>query len=171
MGEAFRVLGIVDSTGRAELAINALHGAGFAPEGISALLSDRRATADFAHDHGIGYPDGALEGAASGSVLGGALGLIAGIGLFAIPGLGPFIGAGPLVAALGGVGFGGLAGALIGFGIPEAHAKTYEQELHAGHVLMAVHVATSDEARRAAEVLTGASARHVRAVEASAASS
>jgi hypothetical protein len=164
MDRELKILGIVDSRSRAESVIDALHGAGFPLDRISALLSDRMATADFAHDHNTRYPEGAVDGAASGSVVGGALGLLAGIGLFAIPGLGPFIGAGPLVAALGGVAFGGLAGALIGFGVPEMHARTYERELHTGRMLLVIHVADASQAARAIEILTEQSAQHVRTV-------
>jgi hypothetical protein len=161
MAQEFKVLGIADSYTDAEAMIQALHNAGFPLDRISALLNDKSATADFAHDHSTRYPEGAINGATSGSVLGGALGLLAGIGLSAIPGLGPIIGTGPLMGALSGVAFGGLAGALVGFGMPEMHAKTYERELHAGHLLLAIHVQDANRAAQAAEVLSNERARHV----------
>lgn len=166
MVHEFKVLGIADSYTGAETIIQALHDAGFPLDRISVLLNDKSATADFAHDHGTRFPEGAINGATSGSVLGGALGLLAGIGLSAIPGLGPIVGAGPLVGALSGVAFGGLAGALVGFGMPEMHAKNYERELHAGHLLLAIDVQDATRAAQAAEVLSNASARYVQTLPA-----
>lgn len=171
MSRELRVLGVADSETHAGSIIAALNAAGFESSGISALLSDKRATVDFAHDHSIGYPEGAVDGAASGSLVGGALGVLAGIGLFAVPGLGPFIGAGPLLAALSGVAFGGLLGALIGLGIPETHAGKYEQEVRAGRVLLVIHASGTREANRAAQILVSGAAGHVQTVETEVASS
>jgi hypothetical protein len=81
-------------------------------------------------------PEGATTGAVSGATVGGVLGLLAGIGALAIPGVGPFIAAGPIMATLAGMGVGGavggLTGALIGMGIPEFEAKKYEGRLKRG---------------------------------------
>ena len=94
--------------------------------------------------------------------MGGTLGLLAGIGALAIPGLGPFIAAGPIMAALAGLGVGGavggLIGALVGMGIPEYEAKRYEGRVKDGGVLLSVHCDTSDEISRAKDLLkqTGA---------------
>ena len=104
-----------------------------------------------------------MAGASTGAIIGGALGWLAGIGALAIPGIGPFIAAGPIVAALSGIGavgtVGGLAGALIGVGIPEYEAKRYEGRIRSGGILLSVHCDASDWVKRAKEVLehTGAS--------------
>ncbi|HXT25534.1 MAG TPA: DUF3341 domain-containing protein [Candidatus Eisenbacteria bacterium] len=102
-------------------------------------------------------PEGAAAGVTTGGVIGGTLGLLAGVGLLAIPGLGPFIAAGPIMAGLAGLGVGGavggVAGALIGMGIPEFEAKRYEGHLKKGGILLSVHCDTSDEIKRAKEVM------------------
>jgi hypothetical protein len=102
-------------------------------------------------------PEGAAAGVTTGGVIGGTLGLLAGVGLLAIPGLGPFIAAGPIMAGLAGLGVGGavggVTGALIGMGIPEFEAKRYEGRLKKGGILLSVHCDTSDEIKRAKEVV------------------
>jgi hypothetical protein len=117
---------------------------------------------DFGHKKGSKAPEGAATGAGSGAILGGALGWLVGIGALAIPGLGPFVVAGPIMAALAGAGMGGAAGgitgALIGMGIPEYVAKRYEGRVRDGGILLSVHSDNSDWTKRAKEVLerTGA---------------
>src|SRR5206468_4762230 len=100
-------------------------------------------TKDFAHEKHTKAPEGATTGAGTGAVVGGALGWLAGIGALAIPGLGPFIAAGPIMAALAGAGVGGtvggVTGALIGLGIPEYEAKRYEGRITKGGILLSVH--------------------------------
>jgi hypothetical protein len=159
------VIAIVDSEAQAEQIISSLQAAGIAPSDVSALLPDKRGTKDFAHEHNTKAPEGAVVGAAGGGALGGTLGLLAGIGALAIPGLGPFIAAGPLLAALSGAAagaaVGGVAGALVGMGIPEIEAKKYEGKLKGGNILMAVHVASSEEQKRAEEVLKRGNAHDV----------
>src|SRR4030095_6501020 len=119
-------------------------------------------TKDFAHTKATKAPEGATTGAGTGAVVGGALGWLAGIGALAIPGLGPFIAAGPIMAALAGAGVGGavggLAGALIGMGLPEYEAKRYEGRVKDGGILLSVHSDSSEETKRAKEILerTGA---------------
>ena len=102
-------------------------------------------------------PEGAAAGVTTGGVIGGTLGLLAGVGLLAIPGLGPFIAAGPIMAGLAGLGVGGavggVTGALIGMGIPEFEAKRYQGRLQKGGILLSVHCDTSDEIKRAKEVM------------------
>ena len=99
---------------------------------------------------------------AAGGVVGGTLGLLAGIGALAIPGLGPFIAAGPIMGALAGLGaggvVGGLVGALVGTGIPEYEAKRYEGLIKSGGILMSVHCDDSDWVSRAKQLMkdTGA---------------
>jgi hypothetical protein len=159
------VIGIVDTETQADRVVASLQGSGFPGNDISVLLPDRSGTRDFAHEHNTKAPEGAVAGAAGGGVLGGTIGLLAGIGAIAIPGLGPFIAAGPLMAALSGAavgaGVGGITGALIGMGIPELEAKKYEGKLRGGNILIAVHVDNSDEQKRAEEILKRENAHDV----------
>jgi hypothetical protein len=159
------VIAIVDSEAQANSAVSALQSAGFPSNDISALLPDKRGTRDFAHEHNTKAPEGAVAGVAGGGVLGGTIGLLAGIGALAIPGLGPFIAAGPLMAALSGAAagaaVGGITGALIGLGIPELEAKKYEGKLKGGNILLAVHVESGDEQKRAEELLKQAGAHDI----------
>lgn len=142
-----------------------LQTAGFSNNDISALLPDQSTTRDFAHEKGTKAPEGGLTGAGTGVVLGGVLGWLVGIGALAIPGLGPFIAAGPLMAALGGAGVGaaagGLVGALIGMGIPEYEAKRYESRIKEGRILISVHSENADETKRAKEIFERAGAEDI----------
>lgn len=110
-------------------------------------------------------PEGGVTGAATGGLLGGSLGLLAGIGALAIPGLGPFIAAGPIMAALGGSAIGGslglLLGALIGAGIPEFEAKKYEEGLKAGGILISVRANSDEEMKRASEIFKKEGAKDI----------
>jgi len=139
--------------------------AGFSSNAISVLMPDKRTTRDFAHEKQTKAPEGAATGALTGGAVGGVLGWLTGIGALAIPGLGPFIAAGPIMAALGGAAVGGatggLVGALIGMGIPEYEAKRYESMVKAGRALISVHSDNSDETRRAKEILEAAGAEGV----------
>lgn len=150
------VIGIVDAQIQAENIVQRLGEQGFANSDISAIFPDKHGTRDFAHEHNTKAPEGAVVGVTSGGVVGGTLGLLAGIGALAIPGFGPFIAAGPLMAALSGAAagaaVGGVAGALIGMGIPEIEAKKYEGKLRGGNILIAAHVDNSEEETRAKEV-------------------
>jgi len=151
------VIGIVETEIEADQIVNALQESAFGSGDISVLLPDKRGTRDFAHEHNTKAPEGAVAGVAGGGLLGGTLGLLAGIGALAIPGLGPFIAAGPLMATLSGAAagaaVGGVAGALVGLGIPELEAKRYEGKVRGGNILIAVHVDDSDQRKRAEEVL------------------
>ncbi len=151
------VFGIYASVSGAELAIDDMKQAGFRLEDISVLLPENSGTKDFAFQKGTKAPEGTAAGAASGAVIGGALGWLVGIGALAIPGLGPFIAAGPLMIALAGVGvggaLGGLTGALIGMGIPEYQAKRYEGLVKNGSILMSVHADDSKWSKLAKEIL------------------
>lgn len=133
-----------------------LKDAGFSNNDISVLLPDKQSTREFAHEKHTKAPEGATTGAVTGGALGGVLGWLVGIGALAIPGVGPFIAAGPIMAALGGAAVGGatggLVGALIGMGIPEYEAKRYEARLKEGRVLISVHSDSSDETRRAKDI-------------------
>jgi len=141
---------------QAEAIVDQLKMAGFSYDDISVLFPDKQGSKDFAHEHHTKAPEGAATGAAAGGVVGGTLGLLAGIGSLAIPGVGPFIAAGPIMAALSGAAagaaVGGLAGALIGLGIPEFEAKRYEGKIRKGNLLISVHVEDSNEAARVKEI-------------------
>jgi hypothetical protein len=156
------VFGIYPEYTSVEYGVDALRAAGFRNSDISVLFPENRGTKDFAHEKGTKAPEGASAGAGTGAVLGGALGWLAGIGSLAIPGVGPFIAAGPIVASLAGAGVGGvvggLAGALIGMGIPEYEAKRYEGRVKDGGILLSVHSDDSDWTKRAKQILeeTGA---------------
>ncbi len=140
-----------------ERAVDALKTAGFVNSDISVLFPDKDGSREFAHEKNTKAPEGATTGASSGAVIGGALGWLVGIGSLAIPGIGPFVAAGPIMAALAGAGIGGavggVAGALIGMGIPEFEAKRYEGMVKDGGILLSVHCDTSDLISRAKEIL------------------
>jgi len=156
------VFGIYPDRPAVEEAVDALRAAGFRSTDISVLFQENQGTKDFAHEKNTKAPEGATAGAGTGVVLGGAMGWLLGIGAIAIPGLGPFIAAGPIMAALAGAGLGGavggIAGALIGMGIPEYEAKRYEGRVKDGGILLSVHSDNSDQTKRAKEILkrTGA---------------
>ena len=147
---------LVRDEGQACRVIEDLQAAGFSNNDISVLLPDKSGTKDFAHEKGTKAPEGATTGGVAGGVLGGALGWLAGIGALAIPGVGPLIAAGPIMAALGGAAVGaaggGIIGALVGMGIPEYEAKRYEAKVREGNVLISVHTEDSDEAKKAKEI-------------------
>lgn len=151
------VFGIYATRDSAEEAVDALRRAGFRNTDISALFPDNAGTKDFAHEKNTKAPEGATTGGASGLVVGGVLGWLVGIGALAIPGIGPLIAAGPIVAALAGAGalgtVGGIVGALVGMGIPEYEAKRYEGRVKHGGILLSVHCDSHDWAKRAEEIL------------------
>jgi hypothetical protein len=136
--------------------VEQLKAAGFSHNDISVLFPDKAGTRDFAHEQHTKAPEGAAAGAGTGGVLGGTLGWLVGIGALAIPGLGPFIAAGPIMAALSGAAagaaLGGLTGALIGLGIPEYEAKRYEGKVKDGNLLISVHTEDSTERARARQI-------------------
>jgi hypothetical protein len=161
-GKNTAVLGIYRDRSHVETGVDALLESGFRSADISVLLPENVGTKDFAHKKNTKAPEGAAAGAGTGAVLGGTLGLLVGIGALAIPGLGPFIAAGPLMAALAGAGgggaVGGIIGALVGMGIPEYEAKRYEGMVKGGKALLSVHCDNSDWVKRAKDILerTGA---------------
>src|SRR4030081_2441503 len=156
------VFGIYASVVQAERAVDTLVRERFSSADISVLLPDTQGSRDFAHEKHTKAPEGTTTGVATGGTIGGTLGLLAGIGALAIPGMGPFIAAGPIMAALAGLGVGGavggLVGALVGMGIPEYEAKRYEGRVKNGGVLLSVHCETSEEITHAENLLkqTGA---------------
>jgi hypothetical protein len=145
--------------------VDRLKGAGFTSSDISVLMPNTAGTKEFAVDNETKAPEGAATGAGTGAVLGGGLGWLAGIGALAIPGLGPLIAAGPIMAALTGAAVGGtvggLTGALIGMGIPEFEAKRYEGKVKGGHVLVSVHSEDAGETKRAKEIFEAANAEDI----------
>jgi hypothetical protein len=161
-GKNTAVFGIYSNRAGAEGGVDALKAAGFRNTDISVLFPENTGTKDFAHEKNTKAPEGATAGAGTGALLGGGLGWLAGIGALAIPGVGPLIAAGPIVAALAGAGVGGavggLTGALVGMGIPEYEAKRYEGRVKEGGILLSVHSDSSEETKRAKEILerTGA---------------
>jgi hypothetical protein len=159
------VFGIYQSAADAERAVDALVAARFSSSDVSVLMPDHQGSQDFAHEKHTKAPEGTATGAVTGGTVGGTLGLLAGIGTLAIPGVGPFIAAGPIMAALAGVGIGGtvggLVGALVGMGIPEYEAKRYEGRVKGGGVLLSVHCDTAEEIARAKDVLTRTQAEDV----------
>jgi hypothetical protein len=156
---------IANSRLQADQIVDQLKDARFSNSDISALFADRDSGHDFAHEKHTKAPEGAVTGAGTGGVIGGALGWIAGIGVLAIPGVGPFIAAGPIIAALSGAAIGatvgGITGGLIGLGIPEIEAKRYEGKLKQGNILISVHTESSEEIARAKEIFDHAGAEDI----------
>jgi len=147
---------IAQSTAQAESIVDQLKIAGFANDDISALFPDKATSKDFAHEQHTKAPEGAAAGGAVGLGVGGVLGLLAGIGSLAIPGVGPFIAAGPIMGALSGAAVGGatggIIGALVGLGIPEYEAKRYEGKVRGGNILISVHTDDATQRKRAKDI-------------------
>jgi hypothetical protein len=157
-GKKVAVFGIFSTRVAVENATDSLVTSGFPTSDISVLLPESLGgPKDIGTEKATKAPEGTAAGVTTGGVIGGTLGVLAGIGLLAIPGLGPFIAAGPIMAGLAGLGVGGavggVTGALIGFGIPEFEAKRYESRLQKGGILLSVHCDTSEEIKRAKEVM------------------
>jgi hypothetical protein len=164
-GRNTAVFGIYRDRIHAEEAADALRWAGFRNGDVSALLPDNVGTKDLAHQKNTKAPEGAATGGASGGVVGGALGWLAGIGVLAVPGLGPFIAAGPIMGALAGAGaggtIGGLVGALVGMGMPEYEAKRYDGRVRDGGILLSVHCDDAEWVKRAKEILENSGAENI----------
>jgi hypothetical protein len=165
MSKNTAVFGIYPTREMASDAVDALRSAHFRNTDISALLPANQGTKDFAHEKNTKAPEGAIAGAASGAVVVGALGWLAGIGALAIPGIGPFIAAGPIMGALAGAGTGaiagGIVGVLIGLGLPEYEAKRYEGRIRKGGILLSVHCDDSEWVSRAKDILKSTGAEDV----------
>lgn len=158
--------GIYPDRASFEAALGALRAANFRNSDISAILPERdRTTRDLAHEINTKAPEGAVTGAGTGAAIGGLLGWLVGIGAIAIPGIGPLVAAGPVVAALAGAGAagaaGGLVGGLVGMGIPEVEAKRYAGRIREGAYLLSVHCDDRDWAKRAEEILEATGGRDV----------
>jgi len=151
------VYGIAHSTTIANNVVTRLQNAGFSTNDISVLFPDQSGTNDFAHEKHTKAAEVASAGFGTGGAVGGAIGLLAGIGVLAIPGVGPLIAAGPIMATLSGAAVGGavggLTGALLGLGIPEIEAKRYDGKLMEGNILISVHADDSDEVKSAKNIM------------------
>jgi len=156
---------IATTRGQAEQIVESLKNASFSNNDISVLFPDKETTRDFAHEKHTKAPEGIATGAGTGGVVGGTLGWLAGIGALAIPGVGPFIAAGPILAALSGAAVGatvgGIAGGLVGLGIPELEAKRYEGKIKQGNILLSVHTENSEEIKRAETIFKNAGAHDI----------
>ena len=150
----------------AEHIVSNLKIAGFSSNEISVLFPDKGGTRDFAHEQNTKMPEGAATGGVAGMGAGAILGWLAGIGTLAIPGVGPFIAAGPIMAALGGAAIGGAAGgiigALVGMGIPEYEAKLYEGKVRGGSILISVHTENADQLKTARKIFEDARAQDIK---------
>ena len=164
-GKNTAVFGIYRDRVHVEQGVDALVRSGFRTEDISVLLPENVGTKEFAHEKHTKAPEGATAGAGTGAVVGGTLGLLAGIGALAIPGLGPFIAAGPIMGLLAGAGaggaIGGLVGSLVGMGIPEYEAKRYEGRVKSGGILLSVHCDDSEWVKRAKKILEESGAEDI----------
>src|ERR1700688_1141762 len=156
---------IATSRSQADDIVSRLKIAQFSNNDISALFADKTTTRDFAHEKNTKAPEGAITGAGTGGAIGGALGWIAGIGALAIPGAGPFIAAGPIMAALSGMAVGaavgGIAGGLIGMGIPEIEARRFEGKIKSGNLLISVHTENAADITHAREIFLQAGATDI----------
>jgi hypothetical protein len=164
-GKNTAVFGIYQTQADVEYAVDALRAEGFRNTDISVLFPENKGTKDFAIEKNTKSPEGTAAGATTGVVVGGVLGWLAGIGALAIPGIGPLIAAGPIVAALAGAGVagtvGGIAGALIGMGIPEYEAKRFEGRIKEGGILLSAHCDNSDWVTKAKRILERTGAQDV----------
>ena len=159
------VFGIYTTRESVERAVDTFLRSGFTTSDVSVLLPENLGGKPLATHKDTKAPEGATAGGGAGAVVGGTLGLLAGIGALAIPGVGPFIAAGPIMAALAGMGVGGavggFTGALIGMGIPEYEAKRYEGRIQKGGILLSVHCDTSDQVKRGKEILKNTGAEDI----------
>ena len=156
---------IASSSDQANTLVQRLKDAGFANNSVSVLFPDKKETRDFAHEKNTKLPEGGTIGASAGGAIGGTLGWLAGIGALAIPGVGPFIAAGPIMAALGGAAIGGavggVTGMLIGMGVPELEAKQYEGKIKEGNILLSVHTDDSKSVKLARDIFENGGAKDI----------
>ena len=168
-GKNTAVFGLYNDRTQVDSGVHALLTAGFRNEDISVLFPDNEGTKDFGLEKSTKAPEAATAGVGAGGTLGGALGLLVGLGALAIPGLGPLIAAGPIVSALAGMGaggaVGGFVGALVGMGIPEYEAKRYDGRVRKGGILLSVHCDNSDWTSRAKDILKSTGAEDISSAE------
>jgi uncharacterized membrane protein len=159
------VICLANTEAQAEAIVQRLNEVGIPTSDVSVLFPDKSGSRDFAHEHNTKAPEGTAIGASAGGVTGGVLGLLAGIGALAIPGVGPFIAAGPIMAALSGAAvgaaIGGIGGALIGLGIPEFEARQYEAKIKEGNILISAHAADGDVVDRVKKIMKEAGAEDI----------
>lgn len=157
---------IAQTRAQTDTIVEGLKNAGFPSTEISVLFADKSGTRDFAHEQNTKMPEGAATGGIAGMSTGAVLGWLAGIGTLAIPGVGPFIAAGPIMGALGGAAVGGatggIIGALVGMGIPEYEAKLYDGKISGGNTLISVHTDDGDQAKAAKEIYRAAGAEDIK---------
>lgn len=159
------VFGIFHDQHSLDRTVEILKSQNFRNSDISVLMPSRHGTKDFAFEKKSKAPEGATTGAAAGALGGVVLGWLVGAGALAIPGLGPFIAAGPIMAAIAGAGVGGtvggVAGGLIGLGIPEYEAHRYAGFIKEGGMLISIHVDDDKWEDKAREILEDNGARDV----------
>jgi len=159
------VICLATTEAQAETIVHRLNETGIPTSDVSVLFPDKSGSRDFAHEHNTKAPEGTAIGASAGGITGGVLGLLAGIGALAIPGVGPFIAAGPIMAALSGAAvgatIGGITGALVGMGIPEFEAKQYEARIKEGNILISVHAHDGDAIDRIKDIMKNAGAEDI----------
>jgi hypothetical protein len=164
-GKNTAAFGIYSNEATAQTAVDQLIVGGFSNDDVSVLMSDVKGSRDFAAEKNTKAPEGTAAGVGVGGMVGGTIGLLAGIGALAIPGVGPLIAAGPIMAALAGLGVGGtvggLVGALVGMGIPEYEAKRYEGRVKEGGILVSVHCDSSEEISTAKRILKATGAEDI----------
>lgn len=157
---------IAQDSASAESIVDNLRSAGISSGEVSVLMADKSGTRDFAHEQNTKLPEGAATGGVAGMGAGAILGWLAGIGSLAIPGVGPFIAAGPIMAALGGAAVGGAAGgvigALVGMGIPEYEAKLYDGKIRGGNALISVHTDNADQVKKVKKIYEEAGAEDIK---------
>jgi hypothetical protein len=169
LGKNTAVFGIYPTYESLEGAVDALRSSGFRNTDVSFLMAENVGSKDFGHRKSSKAPEGVVAGASSGVVLGGALGWLIGVGALTIPGFGPLIAAGPVVAALAGAGAlgtaAGILGGLIGIGIPEYEARRYEGRVRDGGNLLSVHCDNIEWTKLAKDILGRTGARDISSTE------
>jgi hypothetical protein len=164
-GKNTAVFGIYANRTETEEAVDHLRAAGFRNTDVSVLLPENAGTKDLAHEKNTKAPEGAAAGGLAGGIAGGVLGWLTGIGILAVPGVGPLLAAGPILAALAGIGtlgaVGGIVGALMGLGVPEYEAKRFEGRIREGGILLSVHCDSRDWMKRAKEILERSGAQDI----------
>ena len=150
---------------QADHLVDSLKESKFSKHGISVLFPDKGSTGEIALAHDAKSAGNILASAVTGGLVGGSLGWIAGFGAITIPGVGPFIAAGPILAALSpatvGATLGGIVGGLVGLGIAENDAKRFEGKVKKGSFLLSVHADNAADIRRAKELFTRANAEDI----------
>jgi hypothetical protein len=156
--DARTAVGVFARAEQVEAAISALRSAGVPDESISYV---RQAEAPPLSAEETRAGSGTVVGASAGAVLGGLAGLTA----LAIPGIGPLIALGPLVAALSGAvaggALGGLVGSFAGLGIPKEHAQRYEAAVRSGGIFLSVKAPDPESGERIERLLADHGADHV----------